>query len=443
MALLTRCWQAPASVVTAILIAVELNDVQQGLYFTILSLLQLQNLADSGLQTVLMHAVSHDWSPLRLDSAGRLRGPSNSRHRVAAMARFAAGWFAIAAALFAVVAIIAGGWILGSQEVAVAWWGPLLAVIGFATASVIHAPLITVLEGCGQIQRVHAMRLVQAILGSFAIWSSLLAGWGLYALVASAAVQWICEITLLVGWHRRFWWQIWRSRAPKTRLQAGSMSAFDWRAEFWPLQWRLAVHGGVRQLAMMPLIPTLYAFSGPAIAGQVGMTLNVLTNISLLAYAWIRTRAPEMGVLIFEGNQARLRRIFGVATAGSTGLLVLALVAFLAMLSGLQIDASWDKLADLRDSFLMPTAAIGFCIAMVPLHLEQCLSMFIRAHKVDPIWHITTICNVVLGVVLFAAARWTTPAITGWAMAGVLWLISGPAVWWVFVRFVNAKGTPS
>ena len=90
-----RAWQIPAGMITTVLIALYFDVQTQGIYYLLLSLIGLQSLVDSGLVNVMMHAVSHEWSQLHLDSHGFLRGPRRIRRRVASMVRFGLVWFVI------------------------------------------------------------------------------------------------------------------------------------------------------------------------------------------------------------------------------------------------------------------------------------------------------------------------------------------------------------
>ena len=233
-----RAWQVPAAVVTTVLIALNFDEKTQGVYFTLFTVIGLQSLADSGLINVLMHAVSHEWSRLRLDQNGFLRGPRLIRRRVAAITRFGLMWFLLVGLALMVVGIAVGVGLFHSQGVLDRVTGPLVIGMLFAGSSLTLAPLIAVLEGCNQVEHVNRYRLMQAITGSVVVWSCLASGAELWTAVFAVLTQFVWECCLLFGRYRAFFFQLYRTPP----------NAFDWKSEIWPLQWKI----GVQSAAPVP-----------------------------------------------------------------------------------------------------------------------------------------------------------------------------------------------
>jgi hypothetical protein len=404
-AIAMRAWQVPAAVVTTVLIALNFDEKTQGVYFTLFSVIGLQSLADSGLVNVLMHAVSHEWSRLRLDQNGFLRGPRLIRRRVAAITRFGLMWFLLVGLALMVVGIAVGVGLFHSRGVLDRVMGPLVVGMLFAGSSLTLAPLIAVLEGCNQVEHVNRYRLMQAITGSVVVWSCLAGGAGLWTAVFAVLTQFVWECCLLFGRYRAFFFQLYRTPP----------NAFDWKSEIWPLQWKIGVQSAARYLAFFPLLPTLFAFQSPELAGRMGMTWQVLNNLLLVSYAWVRTRAPEFGKLIASGKRIESNHLLFKATIGSTVLLIAALTCFWIVLAALRVS-SFELGSRVANRFLDPGTTLLFVIAMIPLHLTQCFALHIRSQKIDPIWRITLIGNLVLAVLVFVAASQVGVGAVGIAM---------------------------
>jgi len=404
-AIVMRAWQLPAAVVTTVLIALNFDEQTQGVYYTLLAVIGLQSLADSGLLNVLMHVVSHEWSGLRLDRRGFLRGSRQVRRRVAGMARFGLIWFVIVGLALMLAGTAIGIGLFSSQGFLDRSWRPLVIGMLFAGGSLTLAPLIAVLEGCNQVEHVNRYRLMQAVTGSIVVWSCLAGGANLWTPVFAVLVQFAWECILTLGRYRRLFIQLCRTTA----------GGFDWKAEIWPLQWKIGLQSAARYLAFFPMIPTLFAFQSAEIAGRMGMTWQVLNNLLLVGYAWIRTKAPEFGRLIAAGNRGELSRAFYKATVGSTLLLVVAVTSFLLVLVVLQ-NSTFDLGSRVAGRFLQSGTTLWFAAAIIPLHLTQCFAIHIRSHKIDPVWRITILGNVVLGISIFVAARWLSVDAIGIAM---------------------------
>ena len=393
-AMAARIWQIPSGIVTTLLIALCFQPDEQGVYYLILTFTGLQALADAGLINTLLHAASHESAGARFDSQGFFRGPAAARGRLSGMLRFAAVWFFAAAALLIAVGIVAGAILLTRQQVFESAFAPFAVAMILAGLALSLAPMVAILEGCDQIRTVNRYRLWQTLTGSVVVWISLSSGGGLWTAAAAIGTQLVWEIGLVLFRYRRFFSQLYRTLP----------SGFDWRREIWPLQWRIGVQSVVRYLAFLPIVPVLFDTHGPELAGRYGMTWQVISNLMMVAYAYVRTRSPDFGRLIAEDKRDQANLAFKRVTVGSTLLLVLLVSGFcasLAVLERIPIPIT-DQIAN---RFLPLTICGWFAIAVVPIHLTQCFSMLIRSQKFDPIWRVSIpSCAVLAALVYFAAA---------------------------------------
>lgn len=418
-----RAWQVPAGVVTAVLIALCFDEDSQGVYYTLLSLVGLQALADSGLLNVIMHAVSHEWSELRLDRHGFLKGSRRARGRVAGIVRFGLVWFFLCAITLVVAGVGIGVALFFGQGVSHRVLHPLAIAMLFAGSSLALAPLIATLEGCNQVAEVNRFRLMQAITGSVVVWSCLVGGGGLWTPAAAVLTQLAWECRLLFGRYRPLVMQLW---------QTPSVS-FNWKVEIWPLQWRIGLQSAARHLAFFPMIPTLFAFQGPAVAGRAGMTWGILSSLLLVGYAWIRTRAPEFGQLIAAGKRKESNQSLLKAILGSSLLLIAAVGSFWVVLILLSYSTH-ARAIQISDSLLSPQTTLWFALALLPLHLTQCFAIHLRSRKMDPIWRITIVGNVVLAAAIYWAARHSGAQAVGVSML-ITFSIVMPIIFAVWVKY--------
>lgn len=419
-ALTMRCWQFPAGLVTTLLIAVCFTAELQGYYYTISNLLALQTFVDLGLQWVILHFASHEWSALQLDARRQVSGDAVAQQRLAGLVVFATRWFSWAAVIFALVAAIAGSWLFGRAPHDVAWRVPGCLVILLAASSLAIGPRIAVLEGCQQVLAVNRTRLWQAVTGSLAVWAAMLAGTGLWAIVVATGVQIAWEIRLVWGSYRAFFRSL-LSATPK----------LDWHGEVWPLQWRMGVQSAVRYFAFYLFTPVMFAFHGAEVAGRMGMTWSVMSNIQLAAFAWTRARAPRYGELVARRNYAALDREFFRTSGVSLVALSAALLALVLTVMGLA-RCGVAPLESLAGRFLDTPALIVFGAGLIPIHIAQCLSVYLRAHKRDPLLGIMVVSNALIGLTVFWFGSRFGPLAAGWGFAAVATLVTMPGVAWVW-----------
>ena len=389
-----RVWQIPSGVVTATLIAICLDSRQQGIYLLLWWLVGFQALVDAGLLNTLLHAASHEAANSRFDSNGFLRVTKRARGRLAGLTRFAIVWFGLAAVVLATVGIIVGVILLQRKGVAWAQMGPLFAAMLMAGMAFSVSPLIAILEGCNQVQQVNRYRLGQAVTGSLVVWAFLGSGFSMWAVAAGIAVQLGWELALVFTHYRKFFTQILRTATRE----------FSWRTEVWPLQWRIGVQSVARYVAFLPIYPVLFDSHGPELAGRYGLTWQVMSNMMMVAYAYVRTRSPEFGQLIAEDRRAESNQLFRRATIGSTVLLSAMSVSFCVALFVLH-QWRWEYAVKFVDAFLQPSTCLWFALALVPIHLTQCFAMHIRSQKFDPIWRVNLPACATLTLLAYFAAK--------------------------------------
>lgn len=403
----TRIWQIPSGVITTLLIAFCLRPEQQGIYFLILSITGLQALADAGLLNTIMHAASHEIAGMRVDSGGVIRGPKSNRSRLAAITRFAVTWFAIAAAILIIGGVIFGYLMLLRKQMVSMAFMPLAFAVLASGLTLSIAPLVALLEGCNQVQVVNRYRLGQVITGSLAVWAFLALNAHVWAIAASVLVQLVWELSLVLGRYRKLFVQLWRTKPGQ----------FQWRTEIWPLQWRIGVQSVVRYLALMPMVPVLFDVHGPEIAGRYGMTWQIFSNLLMVSYVYARTKSPDFGRLIAERKRHESFVLLKRVTLGSTFVLTILVVAFCATLFVMNGLGFWFAVL-ISSRFLTPWTCVLFAFAMVPMHLAQCFSLYIRSQRFDPIWRVSIPASICLGLAGYSASYFGRPDWIALAMLG-------------------------
>ncbi len=225
----------------------------------------------------------------------------------------------ITAILFGVLAI--GGTLffdIPGPGASVEWRAPWLLL---CTASALTFPLTPVwalLQGCGQINEVNRYRFIDAIGRSLVLWSGISAGSALWAAGLSALFSAFLAACFLLLRHRWFLASLFAGFDPSFSLH--------WWREVFPLQWRIAVSWISGFFAFYLFTPTVFYFSGPEAAGQMGITWAVASGISALASTWAQTRAPQFARLVAErkfeelDRQAKHIGIIGVVVSLACGL---------------------------------------------------------------------------------------------------------------------------
>jgi hypothetical protein len=381
-------WQLLAEPITLLLIARFFTPELQGFYYTFASLLALQSFVELGLYLVIVNVASHEWAHLHLDETGRIDGDPEARSRLVSLGRLIFVWYAVASIIF-VIGVSAVGAIFFARNLhdGIAWQGPWLAVVGLSGVLLWALPFNSLLEGCGQIATINRFRLQQLVLSSLALWGTLALGGGLWALAIAVGAKVLRDLYLLLVRYRRFF-------APFLVRPTGA--TIHWRAEIWPMQWRLALSGAVNYFAFSLFTPVMFRYHGATVAGQMGMTLAAITGLQAIALAWVQTKVPQFGVLVARRDYATLDRFFYRTS----------LVSLLAILLG--AASTWGVLLTLglighplAGRLLSPLPAGFFLLAVVVMQVSQCQTAYLRAHKREPIVVLSVVMSLAIGLAVW------------------------------------------
>ena len=399
--------------VTLYLVAVRFAPATQGFYYTFGSLVALRSFFELGLYLVILNVSAHEWVHLSLDSTGRVVGSADARSRISSLVRQMFRYYAIAGTLFfAVVSVVGLRFFSASSDPAINWTLPWLCLVFSSALTLVAEPFCALLEGCGQLQRVYRMRMIQAALTGPVSWLIILAGGGLWAAVAASALQAICIYYFLLVRNRSFFTSVVRPL---------SGSKLDWWRDMWPMQWRVGCSGVVNYFAYSLFNPVIFHYHGAAVAGQMGMTLQIVGGIQTMALIWLNVEAPRFGALIAVRDYAELDRRW-VRTLGlSLGTFVLGALFFFTA-QAVALKAKFEIVTRLLP--LLPLA--GLLLAGALMNVSQAMSTYLRAHKQEPMLVMSVCTSIMIGAAVWFLGRQLGALGASWGyavvlLAGVVW----------------------
>jgi len=423
-ALLLRSWQLAAGAVSALLIATQFSPSEQGFWYTFSGLIALQSFFELGFSTAVINMASHEWSKLSLDEAGGIAGDSAALSRLSSLGRLLFCWYGLASLLFVALIGAFGLYFLATEKGDAADWNiPWVAAVVLSGLLLWTLPFVSLLEGCNQVAAVNRFRLIQAVVANLTVWTAIVLGAGLWAFVAVTAARLLCELYLLVVKYRRLFGCLMKSPLSER---------MNWRSEVLPLQWRLAVGGVFQYFSISFITLVMFRYEGAAIAGQMGMTWTLMTTLSMACLSWVQARVPQFGMLVARGEFAELDRRFKRLTLVSWSAVAAAGIALWGAVFSLQYFG-WG----LGTRLLSPLPT-GILIAAVLLkHVPDCFSLYIRAHKREPMSLLTliVISNSAIGVLVWLLGGYLGLGAVGAAAGylGVVALFICPGVtliWW-------------
>jgi hypothetical protein len=395
-ALLSRGWSTVAGVLTLYMITHFLRPEEQGFYYTFSSVLGLQIFFELGFSYTLMQCVSHEKAHLIWTERGTVEGNARAKHRLAQLLRVALRWYGVAATL-SFVAVLPAGWFFFQQSSTlhstVAWRIPWVW-LAFAEAIMLFAsPLFAFLEGTGLVAQVSLVRLTTSILTSLSLWIALWRGWALLASPIVTTVGIVCSAI----WIARRWGNYFTNLLRTTSEGA----VLNWRLEIWPFQWRISVSWLSFYFMSQLAIPVLFRYKGAVAAGQMGLSVSLVLAVQAIGMAWVSTKAPQFGGYIAKCRFEELDHLFfRTLKQALSMLLLIAITLLLGVLFINSTDASY------KQRIVTPVAFLFLLGRMLVDCVFYFLTVYLRAHKREPLMVVTVLNGILLGASTWIFGRY-------------------------------------
>lgn len=408
------------SVGTVLLIVHFLSPVEQGYYYTLLSLVNLQVIFELGFSVVILQLAAHECVHLRFSNDGGIEGNRIAHARLASVLRKTVQWYLGASLLMLLILPVLGGFFFSrraGERVEVAWQAPWATTVVFCVVLFFLNPLSSFIEGCGQVPQVARMRLGQAAGGIAAAWITLILHHGLYAPAMVMGAYVVVALGFL--WRRR------RLLRGLLRYRSGA-AAVSWRQEVWSFQWKIGVSSLCSNFNILIFTPALFLLRGPIEAGQMGMSISIVGYLWTVVLAWMSTKATPFGQMIARGEVERLdRSFFQTLWRAVTVLAALVLACMFGILTVQHL------IPNLSIRMVSPTLFVLLLLTALSNLVVQCEAVYLRARKREPFLMQSLVVSALtlLGVVVLVP-RWGVAggSVTFFVCSGVIGVILATAI---------------
>ncbi len=229
---LARAAGIAGSAGTVLLVVRFLSPIEQGYYYTLLSLTGLQTIFELGFSFVILQLAAHESALLTIHPDGRIEGDRIALARLASVLRLTIRWYLRAAIALAFVLLPLGIVFFSEKTAQVSWFGPWVAAALAVSATFLFTPLFSFLEGCNQVRQVARLRMFQALIVLAMSWAAIASGHGLYA-CALVNLGWIAAGAVFLARRHGLLLSLLRFSSGEDEI--------SWRNEIWPFQWKIAV----------------------------------------------------------------------------------------------------------------------------------------------------------------------------------------------------------
>lgn len=384
-----RVVQGFTGAVSIIFISTFLTGVEQGFYFTFGSITAIQVFFELGLTNIITQYVAHEDSHLCVEN-NRIVGEEKYRSRLSSLLHFCVKWYSVISALL-FITLLAVGFVFfsryGKEHQNVSWQIPWILICIGTVIKLFQSPLSSFIQGLGYVKEMSKVGFWQQIILPVSSWIGLACNFKLYVVGISsilAALIWDVYV------HRTFLWgmlkDIWLTPINER---------VSYMKEIFPYQWRIALSWISGYFIFQLFNPVLFATDGPVVAGQMGMTLNVLNAVQAFALSWISTKIPLMSKLIALKDYVQLDDIFKTTVNQMIKVCVCMLGIMFIGIWILQVsNLSIGKHGPLYQRFLGMFPILLLALPMVMNMYINSWATYLRCHKREPFLLLSVCCGV-------------------------------------------------
>ena len=377
--------------ITLYLIATFFSKTEQGYYYTFASVLALQSFLELGLGQCITNVASHEFGKLQIDKNGRIYGDLNSQHRLISLIRLSIKWYSVISILFFVL-VGTGGYLFFSFQAdygiqwAIPWWS-LCFVSGI---NIMTLPIMSLLEGCNQYLWIAYTRIIIKIGGIAFVWLSITNGAGLYTASLSTLITLLLFVIL-------FYWK-WKGFLQQAFTDSIT-SSISWKKEILPFQWRIALGWVCGYFTFGLFNPVLFAFQGPVVAGQMGMTMVITSSLANVASTWGYVKVSTFGMLVSKKKWLDLDELWIKSTIQSLIIAIIGSVFFL-------ITMVYIKQYTFGERFLGFKEIAVLCLATIVNQIIFSQNLYMRAHRKEPFLKLFILNAILTGSAVYLAGRY-------------------------------------
>lgn len=286
-----------AGLIVAVVAAHSLSSIEQGYFFTFISIAAAQMLFELGITSLVLHYLSHA-------RAGILQATGLVEKRKAldlaeSTQAYSTRYFGRAAALFTVFVGTGGGlfFALSSSVHGVHWQIPWVLMIAGTALSLFNLSYYLYLEAFDRLGVSYRVRIASTAILIFAFSAAAYTLGGLLsyplALLASNGYAFIV---------------LRRSCAEVNRDFGLCGKYIPQRVDIGREQRKMAISATAGYITANSFTPYTFHFFGAEFAGQVGLTMSIFAAIATIAMARTTAEAPTYGPLIASGKLPILKR---------------------------------------------------------------------------------------------------------------------------------------
>lgn len=383
--LINKFWSTFKGPLTIYFIIKYLSPQQQGLWYTFISLGTLSIFAELGFTIIITQFVSHEYAHLKEEN-GVLVGNITNIEKIISLIRFSVKFYLkIIPAAILILFIVGFFYFDMKLDMTYLAW-VMYSIIGGLT--LLSSLLQAIYQGLDKVKKTQVNILIGSVFMTLFNWLLLYLHYAVWALVWGNLLGLIIMCILLYNTAPKFWNQIIKFKVEHRYL---------WSHEIINLQWKYAISWISGFFIFYLFVPAVYKYENPVLAGQIGVTLSIISAVNGIAYAWVFSKIPKFNMLVAHKQRNGLLTLFQKSFIRSIVILLLFDLIFLVIVYGMGHYNFYEK------RFLSLYFTFLLILSQVPNVIIGLLSVYLRSHKEEPYYILsligaclTTICTLIV-----------------------------------------------
>lgn len=384
-----RVFQALAGVVSIFFIATFLTEEEQGFFYTFGSILAIQVFFELGFTGIITQYVAHEAVHLSLNRTMCYEGDAKYKSRLAYLMHFCIKWYTVVASLFLIVIIIVGFVYFNKYDKSggsVYWKGPWILLTLSTTIKLFQSPFTAIYNGLGKVKEMNEIIFYQQLIIPITQWILFACNMKLYVVGVSSLLG--VFVWCFFVFKQGLWKILFNLYKEEIKEKISYMR------EIFPYQWKIALSWISGYFIFQLFNPVLFATEGAVVAGQMGMTLQVLNAIQAFAMSWINTKIPLFSGLIEMKQYKELDGVFNKTVKQMLGVSSFLLTAFFIIVMFLKETGFSIGNKVLGNRFLDYLPLALMTITILVNQLMGAWADYLRCHKQEPF----LVQSVVMGI---------------------------------------------
>lgn len=394
-----------------------LTPQDQGLWYTFGSLGALTIFAELGFAAIITQFISHEYAKLSTRD-GLIHGEKYHLDRIFGLIRFSIRFYFYVIFLSLLILVTTGYFYFQTEQsvIFIAW-----ICFSFAGGFSLFINLLqSIYQGLDKVKEMQINAFLCAVIGTFFNWGMLILHLKIWALVIGNFIGLIVAFIFLYNTAKKFWHQIYSYKIS---------TKFNFFKETVPLQSKYAISWISGYFIFYLYVPATYKYIGEAQAGQLGLTMSVITVIVSISSNWVSTKIPKFNMLVSNKLLVDLNKLFKKSFIQCIIIQVILSIGFIIGLVLLK-----QLLPSVSIRFLDLKLILLLLLSQLSITIISSLAVYLRAHKEEPFVWISVLNALLMVFAVFIVLINYKMNAFFWVINIVNWAILLPLSFYIFNR---------